>query len=217
MWNREVKAGRHHERKAKPLERVTAMTERSGHPRRKGILRASILAVVALGLIVVAVGVGTGRWQIRPVLSGSMRPGLPVGGVVVTERVPLSSLQVGDVAVFHPPGARHTTYVHRIVSLQDGREGVVVRTKGDANLTPDPWTLRLHGRWAYEARFSLPLLGYPAVWIHSPEGRRYLLVAAGVFFALLAASVIVDLKKRGAARAGTTLTAVVGEGDDQAA
>ena len=222
-------AGRHHSRRPRLLRRTaataststasastsTAAGPRSSRTRHRGILRAGVLVVFAMALIVVAVGVGTGRWQIRPVLSGSMRPGLPVGGVVVTERVPLGSLRVGDVAVFHPPGARATTYVHRIISLQDGPDGVVVRTKGDANLEPDPWALRLHGRWAYQARFSLPLLGYPAVWIHSPGGRRVLLVAAGVLFALLAASLVADLRKRRGTRPSTALTTVVGEGGDQ--
>ncbi len=210
-----TRGGNHHAPRSRLLGRGTTGPARNRQPRGRGVLRAGALAVVAAGLVLVAFAVGTGRWQIEPVLSGSMRPGLPVGGVVVSERVPLSSLQVGDVAVFHPPGTKAATYVHRIVSLQDGPGGVVVHTKGDANLDPDPWALRLHGRWAYEARFSLPLVGYPAVWIHSPGGRRALLVAAGVLFALLAASVAVDLRRRDAARAATSLTAVSGEAGDR--
>lgn len=168
------------------------------HPR--GVLRTLVLALLLAGFIAAAIGVGSGQWQVRPVLSGSMRPGLPIGGVVVTERVPLRSLRVGEVAVFHPPGSSSVTYVHRIISLRPSQGGVVVRTKGDANLYPDPWTLKLHGKWAYQARFALPLLGYPAVWVHSPEGKRILVLVAGTLLASWSALVALDLRRKRAAK-----------------
>ena len=166
------------------------------------VLQGLVLAGLLAGFSVAAAGVGSGAWQIRPVLSGSMRPGLPVGGVVVTERVPLSELQVRDVAVFHPPSDPSVDYVHRVISLTRAGRTVVVRTQGDANLYPDPWTLRLTGRWAYVARFSVPLLGYPAVWIHSPGGRADMLLLAGILAAVLAGSLAVDVRRRTQRRAG---------------
>lgn len=166
------------------------------HERPRGVLRTLVLALLVAGFIMAAVAVGSGQWQVRPVLSGSMRPGFPIGGVVVTERVPLSSLRVGEVAVFHPPGSSSVTYVHRIISLRPSRGAVVVRTKGDANLYPDPWTLKLHGKWAYQARFALPLLGYPAVWVHSPAGKRILIVIAGTLLASWSGLVVVDLRRK---------------------
>ncbi len=166
-----------------------------------GVLRVSVLLLLVGGLGVAAVGVGTGGWQIRPILSGSMRPGFPIGGVVVTERVPLSSLQVGDVAVFHPPNDPGITYVHRIISLAHTPAGIVIQTKGDDNLYPDPWKLHPRGRFAYVARFTLPLLGYPAVWVHSPSGRSDLLLAAGAFLLLLVISLVADMRRRRAASA----------------
>jgi signal peptidase I len=171
-----------------------------GRKRPKGILRTLALALLLAGFAWAAVAVGSGQWQVRPVLSGSMRPGFPVGGVVVTERVPLSSLRVGDVAVFHPPGSSSVTYVHRIISLKASRGGVVVRTKGDANLYPDPWALELHGKWAYQARFALPLLGYPAVWVHSPQGKTILVLVAGTLLVSCGALVVVDLRRKRAAK-----------------
>jgi signal peptidase I len=159
-----------------------------------------VLALLVAGFIVAAVGVGSSQWQVRPVLSGSMRPGFPIGGVVVTERVPLSSLRVGEVAVFHPPTSSSVTYMHRIISLRPSSGGVVVRTKGDANLYPDPWTLKLHGKWAYQARFALPLLGYPAVWVHSPAGKRILVLIAGTLLALWSGLAILDLRRKRAAK-----------------
>jgi hypothetical protein len=106
------------------------------------------------------------------------------------------------VAVFHPPSDPGVDYVHRVISLTRAGGAVVVRTQGDANLYPDPWTLRLTGRWAYVARFSVPLLGYPAVWIHSPRGRADMLLLAGILAAVLAGSLAVDVRRRSQRRAG---------------
>ena len=52
---------------------------------------------------VAAVALVRGTWMVTPVLSGSMRPGLSVGGVVVSERVPVASLHVRDVIIFRDP------------------------------------------------------------------------------------------------------------------
>ena len=136
------------------------------------VTTAMVLGVAAFG----AAAVLSGNYQVRPVLSGSMRPGLPVGGVVVTERVPVSSLHVRDVVVFHRPDVPADLVVHRIVSLRKTSQGVVIRTQGDANNAKDPWTVTLRGSTAYRAVWSLPLVGYVAVWAHNPDGRRTLLV-----------------------------------------
>jgi signal peptidase I len=141
--------------------------------RRLGnALLAAVLGLAALA----AAAVISGHYQVRPVLSGSMVPRLPVGGVVVTERVPIASLRVGDVVVFHRPDRPAELVVHRIVALTPGAAGPVVRTKGDANGMPDLWQVSLRGTTAYRATFSVPVVGYVAVWVHGPAGRQTLLV-----------------------------------------
>ena len=135
----------------------------------------SALMVVVIGLFGLgAAAVISGDYQIRPVLSGSMRPGLPVGGIVITERVPTSTLQVRDVVVFHRPDKPAELVVHRIIELNPSAAGPIVQTQGDANTVPDPWKVSLHGTTAYRAVFSLPLIGYAAVWAHNPTGRQTL-------------------------------------------
>jgi signal peptidase I len=147
---------------------------RPGRARRRlgNALLAAVLGLAALA----AAAVISGHYQVRPVLSGSMVPLLPVGGVVVTERVPIASLRVGDVVVFHRPDRPAELVVHRIVALTPGVAGPVVRTKGDANEVPDPWQISLRGTTAYRASFSMPVLGYVAVWVHGPAGRQTFLV-----------------------------------------
>jgi signal peptidase I len=158
-------------------------------------LVAVLVALAGAG----ATAVISGRYQLRPVLSGSMRPGLPVGGIVVTERVPVSSLQVRDVVVFHSPDQPQELIVHRIISLTPGPSGLVVKTQGDANTIPDPWTVSLRGDTAYRAVYSLPLVGYVAVWAHGPAGRLALMIT-GLLIILAAAASGLIARRRSTSR-----------------
>ena len=166
-------------------------------PVRRWIARAVIAALIGLvGLA--ALAVLSGRYQVRPVLSGSMRPGFGVGGVVITERVPVSSLHVRDVVVLHRPDQPKELFVHRIISLTPGPSGVVVKTQGDANDAPDPWQVTLRGDTAYRVVGSVPLVGYAAVWAHNPDGRRTLLMA-GLLMILAATASVFVARRRSAA------------------
>lgn len=68
-------------------------------------------------LAVAGYPVKTGQWHATPVLSGSLRPGMQPGDVVVIQRVPFSDLHVRDVVVFYPPHETTRQTVHRIVKL----------------------------------------------------------------------------------------------------
>ena len=154
---------------------MAATDQRQRGPIRHWVNIALTLAGVGLlGLGVAAIV--SGRFQVRPVLSGSMEPGFPVGGIVVTERVPISELQIRDVVVLHRPDRPDELIVHRIVALTPSANGPVVQTQGDANTIPDPWKVTLRGATAYRAVYTLPLIGYAAVWIHGQVGHTALLI-----------------------------------------
>lgn len=178
--------------------------QRVARPRRvRRLVRIVLVAVVLVLVAIGSVAVLSGRYQVRPVLSGSMRPGLPVGGVVVTKRVPISSLRVRDVVVFHRPDQPQELVVHRIISITHGANGVVVQTQGDANNARDPWKVTLRGTTAYRAVFSVPLVGYAAVWVHNPNGRRTLLLI-GLLLLAGTATLTVASRRRSAIRAAAT-------------
>jgi signal peptidase len=158
--------------------------------------RVALCALVLAAAGVAAVAVGSGSWQIRPVLSGSMRPTFPIGGAVVAQRVATSSLRVGEVVVLHPPDDRTISYMHRIVWLEHRGSTVLVRTKGDANTTDDPWTVRIDSPVSYEVRFVVPDVGYAAVWVHSPDGRRTMLALAGGAFLACGLSLVPTIRRR---------------------
>jgi hypothetical protein len=70
----------------------------------------------------------------------------------------------------------------------------VIKTQGDANNAQDPWTLTLGGKYAYEARWSLPLLGYVAVAYQNHRGL--VLLGVGVVLLGTAANLIYGPKRR---------------------
>jgi signal peptidase I len=109
----------------------------------KHLFRGMALVPLVIGLLVVA-----GRLRVEPVLTGSMAPGIPVGTLVAV--TPASSVHVGEVIMFVPPGAARPV-LHRVVSVDGG-----VRTKGDANAAADPWVLS-GGFW--RLRWASPEFG----------------------------------------------------------
>ncbi|MHB8891846.1 MAG: signal peptidase I [Candidatus Limnocylindrales bacterium] len=162
----------------------------------RGIRRAflAVLAVLFLaGAGLVTYSVLSGNWTIAPILSGSMRPGFPVGGVVVAERTPTSALAVGDVILFQNPIRPSERMVHRIIQLKVDPSGqMVVNTKGDANNVDDPWTASLQGDSIYVAQLTLPLLGYAAV--STTPGTN--LMIGGVILLLVAVSTVMSRERR---------------------
>jgi signal peptidase I len=172
------------------------------HRRKQGAtLRAlwswtkTVLTMSIVLAIIGAAGIGAwalvqGTWAVNPVLSGSMRPGFTVGGVVISQRVPVSELAVRDVIVFHNPNKPSEEMVHRIVQMTKGSDGqLLIKTQGDANPVRDPWTLTIRGKSVYKVRWSLPLLGYVAVTYQNHRGIASLV--AGFVLILVALSMVI--------------------------
>ncbi len=157
---------------------------------------ASVLVLVILAAAAfAAIALVRGTWMVTPILSGSMRPGLAVGGVVISERVPVDDLAVRDVIVFQRPDQPSEQVVHRIVGLKKSSSGqLLIRTQGDANTVRDPWTLTIRGDYAYRVRWSIPLLGYIAVAFENHRGVA--LLVAGVVLLLLALSMVFSPRRR---------------------
>jgi signal peptidase len=155
----------------------------------------SLLAVVVLAAVGFAVfSVLSGAWTVTSILSGSMRPGFPVGGVAVAERMPMDRLAVGDVILFQNPYQPSVEMVHRVIQLKAGDSGQpVVKTKGDANPVADPWTVTLHGKDVYVVQFTLPLLGYPAVYTNHGVD----LMVGGVILLMVVVGTVVERERRG--------------------
>ena len=164
-----------------------------GAGAKKAVALVFVLAIVGGASIGVRALV-QGTWAVNPVLSGSMRPGFTVGGVVISQRVPVSQLAVRDVIVFHNPNKPSEEMVHRIVQMTKDAQGqLLIKTQGDANPVRDPWTLTVHGNSVYKVRWSLPLLGYVAVAYQNHRGIA--LMVAGFLLLLVALSIVIRQRR----------------------
>jgi signal peptidase I len=162
--------------------------------RRLRMVVAYVLLLAVLGAAgVAAFALVQGTWEVSPILSGSMRPGLAVGGVVISQRVPVDSLHVRDVIVFADPYKPSEQIVHRIVRITKGPGGkLLFKTQGDANTVRDPWTMSIPGGYIYRARWTVPLLGYVANAYQKHRG--YFLLGAGIVLILIAVSMVLGTR-----------------------
>jgi signal peptidase len=113
-------------------------------------------------------------------MTGSMRPTLPPGTLVVVRPTPPTQIGVGDVITYQLRSGDPTVVTHRVVRQGiNTRHQTLLRTKGDANDTDD-------AGWVQPAQvkgtvwYSVPYLGYPAQLLTGREHRLlgYLAAAA---------------------------------------
>ena len=116
-------------------------------------------SLLAIGLLVFALGAGMflRGYSLNAVTSGSMRPSVQPGDLVVLQRVSAVSLRTGDVIAYMPPKGGEPL-LHRIVTLSYDN-GIVVMTQGDANQVPDLGPVQLDAT-AYRLVGTAPLLGW---------------------------------------------------------
>jgi signal peptidase len=123
------------------------------------IATGTLLILVMCGSLGLAYTVIHDHIGFQPVLSPSMVPAFRPGDLIITKAEPASSVKVGQVVALPIPGEPGQRYVHRIikVTMRDGKP--LVRTKGDANPEPEPYTLRIDSPSVPVVIASAPGLG----------------------------------------------------------
>ena len=125
------------------------------------LVRLVLLALCAVLVVAVLVPRVTGATAYT-VLTGSMRPGLPPGTLVVVRPGPADGhdVGVGTVVTYQLASGEPTVVTHRVVRVAiDGRGERRFVTQGDANDIPDALPVRpeqIRGRLWY----AVPYLGY---------------------------------------------------------
>lgn len=121
------------------------------HGRTEGLL-STILSGLSAGVLLLILGLGVltivlpalvGGMPLS-VLTGSMRPHLPPGTLVVIKPTPVEEIEVGDVITFQIESGRSAVVTHRVIerSVDSASGEVRFTTQGDANNTPDPEPVR---------------------------------------------------------------------------
>ena len=123
------------------------------------VLLDVVVAIAVLLLVFLAIGPRLLPYQTVTMLTGSMRPGIPPGSVVVETSEPVGALRAGQVISFHTPQPGHPVVTHRVVEVLHRNDQVLVRTRGDANSGVDPWIAAVHGDRVWRVRTIIPHLG----------------------------------------------------------
>ena len=142
----------------------------SPQPRRRQAKRAKegslagwiVTTVVAVAIIWFSVGL----FPIHPALvgSGSMRPTMDVGDVVIIAKVPADVVNQGDIIQFRKE--EKITVMHRVVEIQETEGAKSFITKGDASDEPDTDPV-ISENVVGKAVFNIPKIGWMAIVVKS--------------------------------------------------
>ena len=140
-----------------------------------------LAALVLAAAVLVVAGPRLVGWTGLIVMSGSMEPAMPVGGLALVEPASISDLHVGDIGTFRHPQRSDALVSHRVISVEEQGGVLSIKTKGDANEKPDGWIIP-GNRVVGKVRLTVPYLGYAADKLRHRE-NFYLLM--GIPAALL--------------------------------
>lgn len=121
------------------------------------------------------------------VLSGSMEPTFHVGSLVFVKSVNPDEVKVGDAVTYQLAGADKVV-THRIINVN--AEDKTIETKGDANDTADGSAVPFANIVGKAFAFSIPLLGYLAVYLSSTQG---MIILGTIIVVILFLSFLPDL------------------------
>jgi len=138
---------------------VTSLAKKLSFLEYAGVVLLVVIAALSFAPVLHI----PGNFKSLVVLSGSMEPKIHVGSVVVVKPAP--TYAVGDIVTFPHPTSPADLITHRIESIENG----VIKTKGDANKTPDNWEVAV-GDVVGQVRFSIPYLGYAVNFAKTPKG-----------------------------------------------
>ena len=96
------------------------------------------------------------------IVTGSMQKTIPVGSLVVDQKVNPQQLKVGDVISFQKPLGAKGVDTHRIVAIKNDHGRRLYQTKGDSNPIADPWVISFDpGRQPIAWSSPFPMRGTP--------------------------------------------------------
>jgi signal peptidase I len=171
--------------------------------RASGLAARTVALAAVVGLAFFGIGPHTGAYRTLTVLSGSMTPYFSPGDVIVVTPEPASALRVGQVIAYDAPVGDREPITHRVIAIRHAGAQPVIRTKGDADSTPDPWTARLTGSQVWRVRWVIPQAGWAIEWLRQPLARYSLTIGVPALLCLLWLRAIWSRPARRAAQEST--------------
>jgi signal peptidase len=147
-------------------------------------------AVILVGVILVWGSTGLLGFKPSVIASGSMRPALDVGDIVVVQKVDSIMIQPGDIIQYLKENVAIT---HRVVNIYRDRGGTFFITKGDANsVSDDPVSERaVLGK----TLFTIPKLGWVSIFFRTAAANIFDFFSRnlGIACATITATIVVSV------------------------
>jgi len=150
---------------------ITQKTPNKRTRQKKTDPALSWTAVAVLCVFIVFFSTGFFGVQPTVIYSGSMRPGVDVGDIIIISEVPIEEINRGDIIQFQTQNSSIPT-VHRVIDIQIQEEDNIKLyiTKGDDNDEPDSdpvYAEQIMGK----AIFTIPKLGWVPIVIKDMFGQ----------------------------------------------
>jgi signal peptidase len=135
---------------------------------------STVVCAVAIALLAVLLMATVAGY--RPLIdySGSMRPAIQAGDLLVTRSEPAARMRAGQVVSFIDPGLNGRLVTHRVVAAHASGRNIAVVTRGDANRVPETWSIARNASIG-ALIFRVPEIGRLIAWTSVPWARTVLL------------------------------------------
>ncbi len=161
---------------------------------RDRILSGLVMTIIA-AFVVFFASAASGRVGLLIVKSGSMRPHMPPGSLLVFKAVKFEDVRDGQIVVFRDGKSSGSLVTHRVVEKVYENGAAYIRTRGDSNHRPDT-ALVAKDELMGSAVWVIPVAGYVLAFTKTPMG----LLALNLSLAFLVLLLVID-KVRAAERA----------------
>jgi signal peptidase len=155
--------------------------------RKNPIARVAILVglvfLITYGGMAVARIVMKTESPIMVVPSTSMVPTLNVGDIVIVRGVDPNTITVGTIIIFRSPSGS-IDIIHRVIGIVKVGNTLYFQTKGDHNVSPDPWSPGVPENNVKGVLVTkIPYIGYVTLTLQGPLG--IILIAFLIFLMIV--------------------------------
>lgn len=130
--------------------------------------KTNVIPIILSGILVIILVYFTSgyfHYFALTIGSGSMKPNINVGDVVIVEKkskAEIKKLEKGQVLVYK---YKKVTVVHRIIDIVKENDKYYFYTKGDNNNTQDNYVVT-EDMIIGTTNHKIPIIGYPTVWLN---------------------------------------------------
>ena len=140
------------------IQNSIQLTFGGGRIKRKKIKDPALPWIVVAVVSVLLIFFSFGYFGVQPTIiySGSMQPSMDVGDIALISKVPVDTIEEGDIIQYRSMNAN---FIHRVYEVYKEEGNIYFITKGDANDNPDSEPV-LSEQIMGKVVFNLPKIGW---------------------------------------------------------